>query len=160
MDYKQKYLKYKQKYLKMLRDQKGGKPFLSDILALPAYSWLIIMNKKQLKHFISQKLMDRLFTGRQLNLIPLGMISLNAHNRLKLIAQSSLGVVLARKFVNFQNPELLILIIERMSRLRISEPTCVATLAGHSDAVWSVAFHPREHVLATSSDDRTIKLWK
>ena len=103
MDYKQKYLKYKQKYLKLLRDQKGGKPFLSDILALPAYSWLIIMNKKQLKRFINQRLMDRLFTGRQINSIPLEMISLNAHNRLKLIAQSSLGVVLACKFVNFQN---------------------------------------------------------
>ena len=40
MDYKQKYLKYKQKYLKMLRDQKGGKPFLIDLLAKQAYLWL------------------------------------------------------------------------------------------------------------------------
>ena len=32
MDYKQKYLKYKQKYLNLLKDQKGGKPFLFDLL--------------------------------------------------------------------------------------------------------------------------------
>ena len=37
MDYKQKYLKYKQKYLKMLKDQKGGGLFLTDLQARQAY---------------------------------------------------------------------------------------------------------------------------
>lgn len=89
------------------------------------------------------------------------MIDLNANNRLKLIAQSSLGVVLACKFVNFQNHELLIRIIERMSRPRpISEPTCVATLAWHRGHVTSVAFHPSLPLLATGSGDQTAKVWR
>ena len=37
MDYKQKYLKYKQKYLRLLKDQKGGEPFLTDLQAKQAY---------------------------------------------------------------------------------------------------------------------------
>ena len=37
---------------------------------------------------------------------------------------------------------------------------CVATLAGHSDWVMSVAFHPREQVLATGSNDKTAKVWR
>ena len=37
---------------------------------------------------------------------------------------------------------------------------CVATLAGHSGIVWSVAFHPREQVLATGSFDKTAKVWR
>lgn len=37
---------------------------------------------------------------------------------------------------------------------------CMATLAGHSRPVYSVAFHPREQVLATGSSDQTAKLWK
>ena len=37
---------------------------------------------------------------------------------------------------------------------------CVATLAGHSGSVLSVAFHPREQVLATGSHDKTAKVWR
>jgi hypothetical protein len=37
---------------------------------------------------------------------------------------------------------------------------CVATLAGHSSAVFSVAFHPSEQVLATCSLDKTAKVWR
>jgi WD40 repeat protein len=36
----------------------------------------------------------------------------------------------------------------------------VATLAGHSDSVYSVAFNPTNPLLATSSRDKTVKLWK
>jgi WD40 repeat protein len=36
----------------------------------------------------------------------------------------------------------------------------VATLAGHSDFVYSVAFHPTAPLLATCSADKTAKLWR
>jgi WD40 repeat protein len=38
--------------------------------------------------------------------------------------------------------------------------TCVATLKGHSGAVYSVAFHPMAPLLATGSYDGTAKLWR
>ncbi len=38
--------------------------------------------------------------------------------------------------------------------------TCVATLAGHSNYVCSVAFHPTAPLLATGSSDSTAKLWR
>jgi WD40 repeat protein len=38
--------------------------------------------------------------------------------------------------------------------------TCLAILSGHSNHVLSVAFHPTEPLLATSSADNTAKLWR
>jgi len=36
----------------------------------------------------------------------------------------------------------------------------VATLSGHKDRVWSVAWHPSGNLLASSSGDKTIRLWQ
>jgi len=41
-----------------------------------------------------------------------------------------------------------------------SAATCVATLAGHSNLVYSVAFHPTAPLLATGSYDKTAKIWE
>ena len=38
--------------------------------------------------------------------------------------------------------------------------TCVATLAGHSGSVWSVAFDPTGRFVATGSNDNTAKVWR
>jgi hypothetical protein len=39
---------YKQKYLKLLKDQKGGEPFLMDLLADPVFLYLFERNQRQL----------------------------------------------------------------------------------------------------------------
>ena len=78
MDFKQKYLKYKQKYLKMLRDQKGGEPFLIDLQAKQAYLWLFAKNQRQLQ---------LIFTWRSIRpMPPLGNIRLNYQHRTSLLA--------------------------------------------------------------------------
>jgi WD40 repeat protein len=38
--------------------------------------------------------------------------------------------------------------------------TCVATLAGHSNCVFAVAFDPTGRFVATGSSDKTAKVWK
>ncbi len=35
----------------------------------------------------------------------------------------------------------------------------MAILNGHSDGIWSIAFHPSGLLLATGSADKTVKLW-
>ena len=35
----------------------------------------------------------------------------------------------------------------------------IQTLTGHSDAIWSVAINPQQNLIATASEDNTIKLW-
>jgi WD40 repeat protein len=43
---------------------------------------------------------------------------------------------------------------------RVSDGALAATLAGHTDDVWAVAISHDGHWLATSSEDRTAKLWR
>jgi len=143
---------YKQKYLKMLRDQKGGEPFLSDILALPAYSWLFMKNQRQLQ---------LIFTGRSISPIPpLVNIRLNPQHRLSLLAKGSLPLYLAFRLVGPGNQRLAKRIMSRTIHPSISKPTCVATLTEHRKWVNSVAFHPTAPFLATGSNDMTAKLWR
>ena len=37
---------------------------------------------------------------------------------------------------------------------------CLHTLTGHKNLIYSVAFSPNEEILASGSDDKTIKLWR
>ena len=159
MDYKQKYLKYKQKYLKLLKDQKGGEPFLSDVLASLAFSWLFIKNKIHL---------ELIFFPRRhstLRMPSLGNITLNSKLRLSAIARGSFSVELAKRFVKSSyysgsGLQLAKLILSRANKVSISDPTCVATLTGHINGVTSVAFHPRDNTMATGIGDNTVKLWR
>jgi WD40 repeat protein len=161
MDYKQKYLKYKQKYLKLLKDQKGGEPFLSDVLASLAFSWLFAKHQRQFK---------LIFSGKQLQpMPPLGNITLNHKLRLKIIRGDGLCalLVLRLKLVDFR---FIKVIMSRANKVPISDPTCVATLLGYSNrltstsvayhSVTSVAFHSRDNVMAIGISDNTVKLWR
>jgi WD40 repeat protein len=159
MDYKQKYLKYKQKYLRLLKDQKGGQPFLVDILAGLAFSWLFERNQRHLQ---------LIYTGIQpVMMQPLGNITLNHKYRLNLLGISGLSIILTTRLVQSdrRNNKLELQLAKRiMSRTNklpeISLPTTAAPLTGHSGTVYSVAFHPMAPLLATGSDDETVKLWR
>jgi hypothetical protein len=92
MDYKQKYLKYKQKYLNLLKSQKGGEPFLMDILASQVFSYLFERN---------QRLLQLIYTRRQTTtILPLDNFILNYQNRLNLLSKSSLTIFLITILVN------------------------------------------------------------
>ena len=156
MDYKQKYLKYKQKYLRLLKDQKGGEPFLIDLQAKQAYLWLFAKNQRRLAY---------IFTQRLISLKPLGNIRLNDKHRLSLMAKSGLSLRLASLLVEDHDRNLMYQLAKRIiSRLHdkllklTPTPTCVSTIR-HNHSVNSVAFHPTLSLLATGSDDRTVKLW-
>jgi WD40 repeat protein len=160
MDYKQKYLKYKQKYLRLLKDQKGGQPFLMDLLAGLAFSWLFERN---------QRLLQLIYTERQsFPMPPLGNIILNHKYRLNLLGRSSLSIVLITRLTEgsqYKKIQLANRIMSRTYKLpEISPPTLSTTYddtnGGHKDTVTSVAFHPTLHFFATSSWDNTAKIWR
>jgi hypothetical protein len=138
MDYKQKYLKYKQKYLNLLKDQKGGEPFLMDILAGPVFSYLFERNQRQLRIFYTG--------GLPVMVQPLGNFTLNPKYRLQLLGRSGISIVLAIRLVEgLQNNKLILAkrILTRTHELpEISPPTLATTLAGHGSRVNSVAFPP------------------
>jgi WD40 repeat protein len=160
MDYKQKYLKYKQKYLKLLRVQKGGQPFLMDILAGQVFSYLFERN---------QRILQLIYTGKQsVPMQPLEKFTLNHKYRLKLLAGSGLSVLLARRLIEgFQNNGLGLAkrILSRTHKLpKISPPTLAVTLnkrnGMHTDIIWSFTFHPTLPFFATGSRDKTAKLFR
>ena len=152
MDYKQKYLKYKQKYLNLLKDQKGGEPFLIDLLAKQAQLWLLNKNQRQL---------ELIFTRRQNTLImPLGNVTLNHQHRLRLLAKGGLSVLLVSRLLVSRNMQLAKRILSRLHVLPpISHPTSVATIREPTHYVESVAFHPTLPLLASGSRDATVKIW-
>jgi len=159
MDYKQKYLKYKHKYLNLLKDQKGGQPFLTDILAGLAFSWLFERN---------QRLLQLIYTGRQSVMMqPFRHFTLNHKYRLNLLGTSGLSILLATRLVQSdrRNNKLELQLAKRiMSRTHklpeISLPTTAAPLTGHSGTVYSIVFHPTAPLLATGSYDETVRLWQ
>ena len=160
MDYKQKYLKYKQKYLRLLRDQKGGKPFLSDILTSLVFSWLFVKNQRHLELFFFPR------RHSTLRMPSLGNITLNHKLRLSAIARGSFSIELAKRFVKssyYSRSELQLAkrILSRVNKVQVISPlTCVATLQEHISYVTSVAFHASEPIMATGGQDSTAKLWR
>ena len=163
MDYKQKYLKYKQKYLNLLRVQKGGEPFLTDIIAGLVFSYLFERNQRQLQLIL---------TGRSPVMVqPFGNFTLNPKYRLEILSRSGLSIVLATRLVqsdrrnNRLELELATRIMFRTLKLpKISPPTLAVTLnkrnGMHTDIIWSFTFHPTLPFFATGSSDKTAKLFR
>jgi len=153
MDYKQKYFKYKQKYLNLLKSQKGGQPFLMDILAGPVFSYLFERN---------QRLLQLIYTKTQpVMMQPLENFTLNPMYRLNLLSRSSISVLLATRLAqgeirnNRLELQLANRIISRTHKLPEISPPTLATTLNSSNVIHSVTFHPNKHLLAIGSRDNT-----
>jgi WD40 repeat protein len=87
-------------------------------------------------------------------------------DRLLLISGGRLCATLARRLLCFNGEcavryalRLGASVLSRRHFFRNSSATSVKTLKGHSGHVTSVAFHPSAPLLATGSDDKTVRLW-
>ena len=90
----------------------------------------------------------------------------SSEDRLLLVSGGRLCGMLARRLLCFNGEcavrDALRLGTSALSRrhfFRNSSATCVATLKGHRNHVFSVAFHPTAPLLATGSCDNTVRLW-
>ena len=89
------------------------------------------------------------------------------HSRVLLVTQGRLCTMLAQRLLCVQGQRNLLhalrhatSILSRRHIFNYSKATRVATLKGHSRQVTSVAFHPTAPLLATGSEDSTVKLWR
>ncbi len=90
------------------------------------------------------------------------------HSRVLLVTQGRLCTMLAQRLLCVQGQRDLLQhalihatsILSRRHIFNYSAVTCVATLEGHSRQVTSVVFHPTAPLLATGSENSTVKLWR
>ena len=132
------------------------------LVAQPAFLFAFQTSLKQLRAVFPSRFGFR-FERNPLSAMP---IVLGRVNRLLLTAQGRLCTLLAQRLLSapchFRVDHLALgtRVVSKRHAFHNSSATCVATLEGHSNSVWSVAFHPTAPVLATGSSDKTAKLWR
>ena len=138
---------------------------IGDLLARPAFLHSFQAAVKQLEA-VFPSCYRRSFEANALNAMR-SRVTVCSENRLLLITAGRLCAMLARRLLCFNGEcavrDALRLGTSALSRrhfFRNSSATCVATLEGHSNWVLSVAFHPTAPLLATGSDDNTVRLWR
>jgi len=128
---------------------------MEELIVSPVYLWAFQTNREQLKLFFP-------FRSEKQPIIPHSIydVFINKKQQCDLIMKSHLAVILAKKLVgNIRYPRSHSQMI--LSRQHYFQKVkCVETLAEHSDVVNCVAFHPTAPLLATGSDDKTVKLWR
>ena len=135
---------------------------IGDLVARPAFLYAFQAAVKQLQAVFPNRYRGS-FEANAWNALRSRVCS---EDRLLLIAGGRLCAMLARRLLCFNGEcavrDALRLGTSALSRrhfFRNSSATCVATLAGHSNGVFSVAFHPTAPLLATGSYDDTVRLW-
>jgi WD40 repeat protein len=137
---------------------------IGDFVARPAFLHAFQAAVKQLQAvFPSRYTYGRSFEANSLSAMRSRVCT---ENRLLLVTEGRLCAMLARRLLCFNGEcavrDALRLGTSALSRrhfFRNSSATCVTTLAGHIHSVLSVAFHPTAQLLATSSRDKTVRLW-
>ena len=143
--------------------QRRDPQLIGNLVARPALLHAFQAAVKQLQAVFPSRY-RRSFEANALNAMRSRVCS---EDRLLLITGGRLCAMLARRLLCFNGEcavrDALRLGTSALSRrhfFRNSSATCVATLAGHSSYVYSVAFHPTAPLLATGSWDKTAKLWR
>ena len=143
--------------------QRRNPQLIGDLVARPAFLHAFQTAVKQLQAVFPSRY-RRSFESNALNAMRSRVCS---EDRLLLITGGRLCAMLAQRLLCFNGEcavrDALRLSTSALSRrnfFRNSSATCVATLVGHSNYIRSVAFHPTAPLLATGSEDKTVRLWQ
>ncbi|MFM8490649.1 MAG: WD40 repeat domain-containing protein [Candidatus Methylopumilus sp.] len=132
---------------------------MENIIAEPLYLWAFQTNREQLKVYFP-------YRSKKHPIIPTELYNtiVGKKQRIDILMKSHLSVILVKKLVGN------VRLYPRFPRFHaqriltrqhyFQDIKCVETLAGHSNKVYSVAFHPTALLLATGSYDKTAKLWR
>ena len=137
-------------------------PVIANLLQQPAF---LFSFQTDLKH------LEVIFPGHHMFCFRISAMNRTcfrvcSRNRLQLIAGGRLCVMVACKLLLVPCQQAIRPLVRHgtaiLSRRHQfdDQATCVATLAGHSGHVSSVAFHATEPLLATGGWDGTAKVWK
>ena len=146
----------------VVKRQRRNPQLIDDFVARPAFLYGFQTAVKQLQAIFP----SRCGGSFEINALNAMRSRVCSENRLPLITGGRLCVTVAQRLLCFNGEcsvryafRLGTCILSRRHFLRKSSATCVATLAGHSCYVTSVAFHPTAPLLATGSWDNTVRLW-
>ena len=145
----------------LVREQRSG--FIAELLAHPVYSLASMITEK---HFEAVARRHAVST-RALPWHAL-LVRVIVPQRIAVVCRGGLSALLVQMLICFGSVHNVksalkhaTCVMSRRHSVGLNEriPKCVSTLQGHSEYVYSVAFHPSAPYLATGSHDSTAKLW-
>ncbi len=131
--------------------------FIAELLAHPVYSLASRINAEYFEALARRRAVrTRALHWRAV------LMSIGVSQRLAVVCRGRLSALLVQKLIcSPSEPRHATAVVSRghFVGLKDSNATCASTLQGHSNSVYSVAFHPSAPYLATGSCDTTTKLW-
>jgi hypothetical protein len=131
--------------------------FIAELLAHPVYSLASRINAEYFEAVARRRAVrTRALHWRAV------LMSIGVSQRLAVVCRGRLSALIVQKLIcSPSEPRHATAVVSRRHfvGLKDSDATCVSTLQGHVDGVYSVAFHPSAPYLATGSFDKTAKLW-
>ena len=147
----------------VVKRRRRNAQLIGDFIACPAFLYAFQTAVKQLQAVFP----SRYGRSFQINASNAIRSHVSSQNRLSLITGGRLCVILAQRLLCFNGERAVryalrlgTRVLSRRHFFRKSSATCVATLKGHGSPVRSVAFHPTAPLLATGSNDKTVRLWR